>query len=173
MSLLDVDLDSSGNLFVAYDAWASSTQALLIGKYNAAFALQTTFGGSGEADGQFAREMHLAVDATRALVYVSDSGHSKVQLFTLSGTYVNAWGTSGSGPMQFDGPAGIAVDPSGDVYVADEGNDRISKFSVTNGTATLAATWSAPQCHTIAIDTNGRVVVMATNDAKVLIYRRR
>lgn len=172
-SLMDVDLDASGNLFIAQDLWASSTQSLLIAKINADFTLQTVFGGAGEADGQFSREMHLAVDATRALVYVSDAGHSKVHLFTLSGTYVNAWGTSGTGPMQFDGPAGIAVDPSGDVYVADEGNDRLSKFTVTNGTATLAATWSAPQCHAITIDTNGRVVVMATNNAKVLIYRRR
>jgi sugar lactone lactonase YvrE len=39
------------------------------------------------------------------------------------------WGSRGSGPGQFDGPAGVAVDASGDVYVADLGNGRVQKFT--------------------------------------------
>ncbi|MBI4378159.1 MAG: SBBP repeat-containing protein [Nitrospinae bacterium] len=38
-------------------------------------------------------------------------------------------GSSGTGDGQFNHPVGIAVDSSGNVYVADEYNHRIQKFS--------------------------------------------
>lgn len=40
-----------------------------------------------------------------------------------------SWGSTGSGPGEFQGPIGIAVDGSGFVYVSDSGNDRIQKFT--------------------------------------------
>jgi sugar lactone lactonase YvrE len=42
--------------------------------------------------------------------------------------YVLQWGTQGTGNGQLWNPAGIAVDSSGDVFVADSGNFRIHKF---------------------------------------------
>ena len=44
------------------------------------------------------------------------------------GQFLRSWG-SGTGPGQFKHPRGVAVDASGNVYVADTGNDRIEKFS--------------------------------------------
>ena len=38
-------------------------------------------------------------------------------------------GISGSDEGQFDGPGDVAVDSSGDLYVADYGNGRIQKFT--------------------------------------------
>lgn len=43
-------------------------------------------------------------------------------------SFVKAWGSFGSGPGQFFLPSGIAVGPTGDVYVCDSGNHRIQKF---------------------------------------------
>jgi len=43
--------------------------------------------------------------------------------------FVSQWGSYGNGPGQFDQPSGICVDASGNVYVADAGNNRIQKFS--------------------------------------------
>ena len=169
----DLDFDANGGIYLADDYWASDPENLTIDEYNASYAYQRSFGSSGEQNGQFAGEIHLAVDPARSLVYVSDNGHSEIQLFTTGGTYVTSWGASGTGDMQFNGPAGIAVDSGGSVYVADEGNNRISKFGVTNGTATLAATWSAPQCHALDVDASGRVFVLATNTATVMVYQRR
>jgi len=43
--------------------------------------------------------------------------------------YITQWGGGGSGPGQFNGPGGIAVDVDGNVFVADYGNNRVQKFT--------------------------------------------
>jgi len=43
--------------------------------------------------------------------------------------FVTKWGSYGSGNGQFYNPNGIAVDSSGNVYVADSGYSRIQKFA--------------------------------------------
>lgn len=45
------------------------------------------------------------------------------------GTFLTKWGSPGSEDGQFDLPLGIAVDGSGNVYVADSSNDRIQQFT--------------------------------------------
>ena len=45
------------------------------------------------------------------------------------GTFLTTWGSSGTGNGQFAGPGGIKVDGSGNVFVADSGNNRIQKFA--------------------------------------------
>ena len=42
--------------------------------------------------------------------------------------YHTQWGSEGSGDGQFSLPADVAVDSSGNVYVADANNHRIQKF---------------------------------------------
>src|SRR3990172_7146263 len=42
--------------------------------------------------------------------------------------FVQAWGTRGSGPGQFDSPEGMALDRKGNLLVADTWNHRILKF---------------------------------------------
>ena len=41
------------------------------------------------------------------------------------------WGSFGSGDGQFgsNSPTAVAVDASGDVFVADNGNNRVQKFA--------------------------------------------
>ena len=46
-------------------------------------------------------------------------------------TFLNAWGSTGSGNSQFKGPVAPAVAPNGNVYVTDPGNDRVQYFSST------------------------------------------
>jgi peptidylamidoglycolate lyase len=66
--------------------------------------------------------------------YVSDGyGNSRVVKFSSSGKYLFEWGTHGNKPGQFDIPHGIALDESGNVFVADRQNNRIQIFD-RNGT---------------------------------------
>src|SRR5215471_7038780 len=53
-------------------------------------------------------------------------------------TFVLKWGSTGTGPGQFIAPTGVAVDSSGNVYVADGNGNRFEKFD-NNGTFLLQA----------------------------------
>jgi len=47
--------------------------------------------------------------------------------------FLSTWNISGIGDGQFNNPTGIAVDISGNVYVADTWNNRIQKFGALKG----------------------------------------
>ncbi len=49
--------------------------------------------------------------------------------FNFKGGFVRAFGSSGTGNGQFKAMKGLAVDPSGHVWVADSGNNRVQEFT--------------------------------------------
>jgi DNA-binding beta-propeller fold protein YncE len=68
----------------------------------------------------------LAVAALAAGFGIAGAGYGTTGAYS-SG--VVAWDEEGSGDGQFAQPSDVAVAPSGDVYVADRGNNRIQRFS--------------------------------------------
>lgn len=78
-------------------------------------------------DAGITRPMHLTVDDA-GRVYVADHLRDKVFVFDDTGSLVRFLGGAGSGPGQFDSPAGVAVDADGFIYVADFNNHRVQKF---------------------------------------------
>ncbi len=64
-------------------------------------------------------------------VWVSDGSRGQFQIFAPDGTFIEAWGTPGSGNGQFSFKGGgeVAFDATGNIYVADADNFRIQKFS--------------------------------------------
>jgi DNA-binding beta-propeller fold protein YncE len=87
----------------------------------------------------------VAVDST--YVYVADSENNRIQKFTKAGVFQGWWGkdsvvgkgwhapgtalnpTYGSGTGEFYWPIGITVDAAGNVYVTEQLNGRIQKFT--------------------------------------------
>ena len=82
----------------------------------------------------FIQPYSVAVDSSDN-VYVADSDNNRIQKFTSNGQFITKWGTYGSGNGQFNFGEfnyynkGIAIDSSGNVYVADTFNYRIQKFT--------------------------------------------
>lgn len=63
-------------------------------------------------------------------IYVADGANDVVQKFTSQGEFLAQWGVPGNGPGQFNGPSGIAIDPTGNyVYVSDYYNARVNVFA--------------------------------------------
>lgn len=63
-------------------------------------------------------------------LYISDGyGNSRIHHFTPEGKLIRSWGERGKGPGQFMVPHGVAVDPTGLVYVCDRENSRIQIFT--------------------------------------------
>ena len=59
----------------------------------------------------------------------------------MCGTFLTKWGSFGTGNGQVSNPFGVAVDGSGNVFVAEDGNSRVQKFAcppfVDNGDGTV------------------------------------
>jgi DNA-binding beta-propeller fold protein YncE len=72
-------------------------------------------------------------------LYVADTHNNRLQEFTFSGRFIQRLGrnggdgTPGSGRGQFSTPYGVAVDCRGNLYVTDEGNDRVQVFAAAGG----------------------------------------
>ena len=58
-----------------------------------------------------------------------NSGTLGIKIFYPNGNLMSSFGSYGSGNGQFNSPFGIAVDSSWNIYVADNSNYRIQKFS--------------------------------------------
>ena len=86
----------------------------------------------GPADGSFSAPSRAATDSSNS-VYVTDSGNSRVQKFSSTGTFLSKFGTLGIGNGQFltGSASGVAIDSAGNVYVVDKLSNRVQKFSAT------------------------------------------
>jgi hypothetical protein len=159
-------------------------------------------GGAGEAAGSLSHPFAIAVAGGR--IYVSSEENNRIDVLTTAGAFVQAFGrgvapgggdvcTALTGCLEgaetFEaavvaGTSALAVDAEGDVYVADYGGNRVSKFApsgsfihawgtgLANGAAALqvctttcgqglggtgAASVNAP--NGLAIDAAGRIAV--------------
>lgn len=181
-----VALDSGNNLYVA------DSQNNVIRKITPA-GVVTTFAGSGvagNADGSgtsasFNTPMAVAVDKG-GNVYVADSRNNLIRMITPAGVVSTLAGSGATGSINgtgtaasFNFPTGIAVDNSGNVYVADSGNILIRKITpagvVTtlagsgvpgnvNGTGTAASFGNLGE---LAVDGNGNVYVADIGNSEI------
>lgn len=136
-------LDSSGNIYVAAETllWKISKDNVL-----------TTLAGSGSygtkdgtgSSASFGNLNGAAVDKV-GNVYVTDADFNKIRKITPSGIVTTLAGSGAIGSADglgvaasFNYPTGIAVDSSGNIYVADTGNNIIRKITPAGIVTTFA-----------------------------------
>ncbi len=176
-SPLGVAVDAAGNLYVA------DLKNNRIRKITPSGEVSTLAGSGivGSVDGtgttaQFNETCGVAVDAS-GNVYVADRSNHRIrkitpggEVSTLAGSilgYANGTGTA----AKFYNPRGVAVDASGNVYVADYSNHRIRKITPGGEVSTLAGsgtpgfadgTGTAAQFYypaSVVVDPSGNVYV--------------
>jgi hypothetical protein len=124
-------IDASRNVFITDGvriqsfAWNSGTSN---------YVYSAKVGTAGTGNGQFAggNIFGLAVD-TAGLVYASDYGNNRVQIFTNALVYSTQFGTVGISNGLLKNPGDVTVDSAGNIYVADsptlDGAGRIQQFT--------------------------------------------
>ena len=140
-----IAVDANGT---AYIADTGNHRVRIVSKSGAVSTLAGS-GTPGFADGAGASAMFnnpsgIAVDASGA-VYVADSSNNRIRKVTSSGTVTTlagsgtaAWSDASGTSASFSNPTGVAVDASGNVYVADKGNNRVRVVSASGVVRTLA-----------------------------------
>ena len=145
----------SGNLFQCVisntNGTATTAPAALIVTYPLSLStLAGQAGSSGSADGtgsaaRFNDPSDVATDSS-GNVYVADTNNHTIRKITSAGavtTLAGLAGTSGStdgtgSAARFNLPAGLTVDGSGNIYVADTYNHTIRKVTATGAVSTVA-----------------------------------
>ena len=137
--------DRSGNIYVS-DAQNNRIQKFPTGSTSATNGT-TVAGGNGAGTGanQLTTPEGLFVDSY-GNIYVADYYNNRIQKFAAgstsasNGITVAGGNGQGSDSNQFDGPVGVYVDGSGNVFVADSKNNRIQEFPAGSSSATNGIT---------------------------------
>ena len=187
-----VAVDNSGNLYIA------DTGNRVIRKVSAGGTITTiagngTFGYSGDggpaSDAEITSAIGIAVDAGGNL-YIADIYNQRIRKVSAAGIITTIagdglFGYSGDGgpaaSARLGSPAGVALDASGNLYIADSYNYRIRKVSAAgiittvagdgfnnysgDGGAAAAAQLSEPEG--VAVDGAGNVYIADTANQRV------
>jgi len=139
--------DNQGNLFIS-DTDNNTIRQLVISS-RAVTTIAGSAGIQGYSNGtgagaEFVNPLGIAIDGGGNL-YIADNGNDSIRKLAPGGTVTNLAGTSGNGfadgsgtAARFFVPSGVAVDASGNVYVADELNDTIRKITPAGAVTTIA-----------------------------------
>ena len=158
--VFDVTVDPAGNFY----ALNTLDPAPFIDKFSATGTPVTQWGAYGTGNGQFSMAWGIAYNPADGLIYVTDSGNSRVQSFQTSGVYVAQF------PTTFAASA-IAIDTSGNLYLGCSGG--VEEYTsggifITSWGSTGSGNgqfYSSPQG--LAVDASGNVFATDGFDHRV------
>jgi tripartite motif-containing protein 71 len=164
-------LGADGNIYLG-----SATPSGLIRVFDPDGTLVTAWGSNGADDGQFSFLLGIGADAF-GFVYAADFERNRINKFDSHGSFVLQWATEL--PI---GPAGVAVDAQGNVYVVNH-RAHVHQLQKFDGDGQLLAAWgtngsgegqigagtrSGPE--DLAIDLQGNVYVADRVNNRILKF---
>jgi sugar lactone lactonase YvrE len=169
-----IAVDVSGNIYVA-DYGNNQVRKIAPGGIVTTLAGKDSSGANNGVDtaATFNQPTGVAVDAA-GNVYVADEGNNLIRKINPAGMVTTFAGSGAAGASNgagtaasFNGPTGVAVDASGNVYVADYGNNLVREISPAGAVTTLGA---GPATNTKLFKGPYGVAVDAAGDVYVADY---
>lgn len=173
---VDLDFNSIGELYVL----DSLNNRVVVLDFAGNYVTQWGQQGSGEAEFELVDSDgvglgSLAIDYRNG-VFVADTLNRRIQKFGSDGAFQFSWDNTENGGPGFDRPYGIAVDLLGDVYVIDDGDNRLYRFEAIEFTLTdtFGIEGSGPaEFYSPAfpfVDLNARICVADFGNDRVQIF---
>ena len=141
-----VAVDASGNLYIADDGNSAIRKVTVSTGIISTLAGNGTAGSTGDGGASTSAKLSypfgVCLDAS-GNVYIADNGNSRIRKITVSTGIITTVAGNGVAGFSGDGnaatiaqlrqPSGVAVDASGNIYIADWGNSRIRKVTLSTG----------------------------------------
>jgi DNA-binding beta-propeller fold protein YncE len=149
-----VAVNSAGTtLYVAEGNGPGYTNAVVVFAGTSAVTTLTAYNSTA-----FGNPYGVAVNSGGTTFYVVDAVNNAVYAFNAA-TYAPVTSWSAYGATSLKAPEGVAVDGSGNVYVADTGNNLVEEF---NGNGVTLANWNGADNGYSSFDEPSAVVVAGT-----------
>jgi len=176
----DVAIDASGNCYVADTNNHSIRKISSDGKV-------TTLAGfeEGYMDGKaekacFSKPEGLALGSEGDL-YVADTGNNRIRKITFHKNSANVTTVAGCGSeghvdksgtnAKFSYPSKVAVDVSGNVFVADHRVRKINPEGMVSTIATIDSITEGLNAAGVALDSDGNLYVSDTNNSRICMLK--
>jgi len=173
-----IAVDSSGDLFIA-DCWHHRIRKVDPSGRITTVAGNGSKGYSGDGGPATSAKLYyprgVAVDSAGNL-YIADSGNGCIRKVDPSGVITTlagkgTWGYAGDGGpainAMLDNPNDVAVDSSGNLYIADSFNNRIRKVDKLGIITTIAASAKLNDPEGIAVDFYGNLYIADTGNGRI------
>jgi len=143
-----VAVDPLRNLYIADTLNHRIREVTLDGILNTVAGSGQGFGGDGgpATSALLNLPSSIALDSSGNL-FIADQGNGRIRMLSASGTISTVAGSDGSRGLGDGGPAtsarlvnpqGVAVDPAGNLYISDTGENRIREVSTAGVITTIA-----------------------------------
>jgi len=175
-SALDVAVDGVGNVYASTGQFVMEVSNVGTVTTLAGSGLGVYFGGDGGP--AIAARLHtpsgIALDS-QGNKYIADTANHRIRQITPGGIINTIAGTGTAGADGDNGPAtlatlnspeSVAIDSTGNVYIADTGNNKIREIKPDGNIATVLDGLSNPEY--VAVDKAGAIYVADTGNDRVL-----
>ncbi len=119
--------DQQGNLYLSLLEYRQGKSGALIRKIDPLGQEVLAFGSYGLGEGDLLHPVSLTVAGRH--IYVLDGETHTVNVYDSQGKFVRRFGGRGQGLGKFEKPSTIAAAPSGEIYVLDNGNNEVQRFT--------------------------------------------